>query len=55
MEVDTGSNQKSDIQPHSITAHACLKCEFTEYEKYNLPHEMAQISVPFQNNHHNEC
>ena len=34
MEADEGSDQKSDIQPHWMTAHARLKNEFTEYQKY---------------------
>ena len=33
MEVDEGSDQKSDIQPHWMVAHACLNTEFTEDEK----------------------
>ena len=33
MEVDKGSDQKSDIQPHWMAAHARLKNEFTENEK----------------------
>ena len=32
MEV---SDQKSDILPHWMAAHACLKNEFTEDEKYH--------------------
>ena len=41
MEVDKWSDQKSDIQPHGMAAHTCLKNEFTEDEKcHNL---MAQI------------
>ena len=35
MEVDKGSDQKSDILPHWMAAHACLKNEFTEDEKYH--------------------
>ena len=34
MEVDEESGQKSDIQPHWMAAHARLKNEFTEDEKY---------------------
>ena len=33
MEVDKGSNQKSDILPHWMAAHARLKNEFKEDEK----------------------
>ena len=33
MEVDDGSNQNSDIQPHWMAAHARLKNEFMEDEK----------------------
>ena len=37
MEVDEGSDQKSDIQPHWMAVHARLKNEFTEDEKcHNL-------------------
>ena len=37
MEVDEGSDQKSDIKPHWMAAHARLKTEFTEDEKcHNL-------------------
>ena len=35
MEVDEGSNQNSDIQPHWMAAHACLKNEFMEDEWYH--------------------
>ena len=35
-EVDNGSDQKSDIQPHSMAAPARLKNEFTEDEKYHV-------------------
>ena len=35
MEVDEGSNQKSDIQPHWMAADARLKKVFTEDEKYH--------------------
>ena len=34
MKVDKGSDQKSDILPNWMAAHACLKNEFTEDEKY---------------------
>ena len=34
MEVDNGSNQKSDISPHWMAAHVHLKNEFTEDGKY---------------------
>ena len=34
MEVDEGSDQKSDILPHWMAAHVRLKNEFTEDEKY---------------------
>ena len=33
MEVDEGSDQKSDVWPQSIAAHAYLKNEFTEGDK----------------------
>ena len=32
-EVDEGSDQKSDILPHQMAAHARLNNEFTEDEK----------------------
>ena len=35
MEVDEGSDQKSDICPHWMAAHVRLKNEFTENEKYH--------------------
>ena len=35
MEVDEGFDQKSDIKPHWKVAHARLKNEFTEGEKYH--------------------
>ena len=35
MEVDEGSNQKSDISPHWMAVRAHLKNEFTEDEKYH--------------------
>ena len=35
MEVDEGSDQKSDIKPHWIAAHAPLKNDFMEDEKYH--------------------
>ena len=35
MEVDDGSDQKSDILPHWMAAHARLEKELTEDEKYN--------------------
>ena len=35
MEVDEGSDQKSDIWPHWMAAHARLKNELTEDEKYH--------------------
>ena len=37
MEVDEGSDQKSDILPHWMAVHACLKKEITEDKKnHNL-------------------
>ena len=37
MEVNEGSEQTSDIKPHSMAAHACFKNEFTKDEKcHNL-------------------
>ena len=33
MEVDEGSDQKSDIKPHWMAAHAYLRNEFTEDKK----------------------
>ena len=37
MEVDEGSEQKSDIYPHWMAAHVGLKNEFTEDKKsHNL-------------------
>ena len=41
MEVDEGSDQKSDILPHWMAAHVRLKKEFTEDEKSS--HDMAHI------------
>ena len=35
MEVDEGSDQTSDVWPQWIAAHACLKNEFTEGDKYH--------------------
>ena len=35
MEVDEESDQKSDIYPHWMAAHARLKNEFTEDENYH--------------------
>ena len=35
MEVDEGSDQKSDILSHWMAAHACLKNDFMEDEKYH--------------------
>ena len=35
LEVDEGSDQKSDIYPHWMTAHALLKTEFMEDKKYH--------------------
>ena len=37
MKVDEGegSDQKSDIWPHWMAAHACLKNVFTQDEKYH--------------------
>ena len=35
MEVDEGSDQKSDILPHWMAAHPCLKNVFTEDKKYH--------------------
>ena len=37
MEVDEGSDIKSDMWPHWMTAHAHLKNEFTEDEKCHNP------------------
>ena len=37
MEVDEGAYEKSDILHHWIAAHAHLKNEFTEDEKYHNP------------------
>ena len=34
MEVDEGSDQNSDIQPHWMAAHVRFKNEFTEDEWY---------------------
>ena len=34
MEVDEGSDQKSDIWPHWMVGHAYLKNEFTEDKKF---------------------
>ena len=45
MEVNEGSDQKSDILSHWIAAHVSLKNEFTEDEKcHNL---MAWLKSPF--------
>ena len=33
--IKYGSKRRSDIQPHWMAVHACLKCEFTEDEKYH--------------------
>ena len=37
MEVDKGPNQKSDIHPNWMAAHARLKNEFLEDEKCHNP------------------
>ena len=43
MVVDEGSDQKSDVQPQWIAAHAGLKIEFTEGDKcHNLGTIIAQ-------------
>ena len=34
MEEDEGTDQNSDISHHWMAAHACLKNDFTEDEKY---------------------
>ena len=36
IEVDKGSDQKSDIEPHRMAAHVHLKNEFMEDGKYHL-------------------
>ena len=46
MEVDKGSDQKSDILPHWMVAHAPSKNKLTEDIKYN--HDMAQIILYHQ-------
>ena len=38
MEVDEGSDQKSDIYPNWMTAQARLTNEFTKDEKYDMAH-----------------
>ena len=44
MEIDDGSNQKSDIKPHWMAAHEHLKNAFTEDEKcHNLMSKMTQL------------
>ena len=35
MEIEEGSEEKSDIQPHWMAVLARLKNEFTEDEKYH--------------------
>ena len=35
MEADKGFDKKSDIYPHWMAAHVCLKNEFMEDEKYH--------------------
>ena len=35
MDVDKGFDQKSDVKPQWMAAHACLKIEFTEGDKYH--------------------
>ena len=37
MKVNERSDQKSDILPHYMAAHARLKNEFTEDKKYHNP------------------
>ena len=44
MEVDEGSDQTSDIQPHWMAAYARLKNEFTEDEKYHNQIMFLQIA-----------
>ena len=36
MEVDEGSDQKSDIKLHWLAAHARLKIEFTDVKCHNV-------------------
>ena len=36
MEVDEESDQKSNFYPHWLAAHAHLKNEFMEDEKYHI-------------------
>ena len=37
MEVDKGSEEKSDVKRQWMAVHACLKIEFTEGDKcHNL-------------------
>ena len=47
MEVDEGSDQKSDIWPHWMTAHARLKNEFTEDEKCHNLMSWLKSCIPF--------
>ena len=56
MEVDEGSDQKSDIWSHWKAAHARLKNEFTEDEKYHnlmrwLICQTIYASLILQNSH----
>ena len=45
MEVDEGSDQKSDIQPHWMAAHVCLKNAFLEDVKYHVLNRWLKIIV----------
>ena len=52
MDVDEGSDQKSDIWPHWMAVHAGLKNEFTEDEKcHNLMILLTNIENYPQNYH----
>ena len=44
MEVDEGSEQKSDILPHWMAVHARFKNEFMEDEKYHISWDGSNIS-----------
>ena len=48
MEIDKGSDQKSDVLPQCIAAHARLKIEFTEGNKCHNRKSAQLQSVLYQ-------
>ena len=48
MEVYEGSDKKTDLRPQWMAAHACLKNEFTEDEKYDNLTSWQQLFLMFE-------